>query len=94
MFRFRRRAGHLADDLGEPFVVAGRERDHVVGDEVALVVVEAADDAEVEEADRVVVEQHQVAGMHVAVEEAVKHDALEPRAQAVDELRSPLMPLP
>ena len=80
------RARHLDDDLREPFVVPGRERDHVVGDEIARLVIEPADDAEIEEADRIVVEQHQVAGVDVAVEEAVEHDALKPCAQPIDEL--------
>src|SRR6185369_6880838 len=54
--------------------------------QVALLVVEPAHDAEIEEADRAAIEQHQVAGVDVAVKEPVEHDALKPGAKAIDEL--------
>src|SRR5262249_55294595 len=77
---------HRHQHAAEPAVVAAGEGDDVLADLLARRLVEAADDAEVEEAERSVVEHHEVAGVHVAVEEAVEDHRLEPAAQAVDQL--------
>src|SRR5262245_38454356 len=53
-------ASHLANNLSETAVVPGRERDHIVSDEPARFIIEAAYDAEVEKADIRAVEQHQI----------------------------------
>ena len=63
---------HRQQHPAERAIVAGGEGHDVLGDLAARLGVEAADDAEVEEAERAVVEQHEVAGVHVAVEEAVE----------------------
>ena len=66
------------------------ERHEVVGDLLAPLAREAPDDAEVEEADAPVAEGHEVARVHVAVEEAVQDHALEPGAHPGEELRLPV----
>ena len=62
-------------------VVLGR------GHQQALAVGKTAHDPEIEKADVVVLEHHQIARVHVAVEEAVEDHALEPRTHALDESR-------
>ena len=77
-----RSARHVAGiemHLGDTAVVAGQKADQHVGEVVAGLAVEPAHDAEIDDGERAVGIDEQIAGVHVGVEEAVAEHLVEKR---------------